>query len=77
MPSLKLRYICTYYLTRIMINSITYLFSGKTMLMDLFYDTVYPFNDEEKKIKRRVHYHDFMLEVHSLMHEAKKKAPPR
>ena len=47
------------------------------MLMDLFYDTVYPFNDEEKKIKRRVHYHDFMLEVHSLMHEAKKKAPPR
>ena len=47
------------------------------MLMDLFYDTVYPFNEENKKIKRRVHYHDFMLEVHSLIHEAKKKAPPR
>merc|ERR1712241_1234255 len=35
---------------------------------------------EEKRasrIQRRVHYHDFMLEVHSLIHEAKKKAPPR
>ena len=45
--------------------------------MDLFYETVYPFNEEDKKIKRRVHYHDFMIEVHHLIHEAKKKAPPR
>ncbi len=50
---------------------------GKTMLMDLFYDTIYPFNSEGKKIKRRVHYHDFMLEVHAHIHEAKKNAPPR
>ena len=51
--------------------------AGKTMLMDLFYDTIYPFNDEGTKIKRRIHYHDFMLEVHTLIHEAKLKAPPR
>ena len=47
------------------------------MLMDMFYDTIYPFNADNKKIKRRVHYHDFMLEVHHLIHEAKKSAPPR
>ncbi len=47
------------------------------MLMDLFYETIYPFNEDNKKIKRRIHYHDFMQEVHTLIHEAKKKAPPR
>ncbi|XP_059083739.1 putative ATPase N2B [Tigriopus californicus] len=46
---------------------------GKTMLMDLFYETV-EYMDGRKS---RVHYHDFMLEVHSLMHEVKKSAPPR
>jgi predicted ATPase len=53
------------------------LFAGKTMLMDLFYDTIYPFNQDNKKIKRRVHYHDFMLEVHHLLHDTKKTAPKR
>lgn len=48
---------------------------GKTMLMDMFYETVIP--TKEKKIKRRLHYHDFMLEVHQLIHETKKSAPPR
>ena len=34
--------------------------------------------DEEGRLrKRRLHYHDFMQEVHSQMHEAKKAAPPR
>lgn len=46
---------------------------GKTMLMDLYYDTVEAKDDK----KARLHYHDFMLEVHHLMHEAKKSAPPR
>ena len=46
---------------------------GKTMLMDLYYDTV----DVKEGKKARLHYHDFMLEVHHLMHEAKKSAPPR
>ena len=41
-----------------------------------FYDTVS--TDEEGRLrKRRLHYHDFMQEVHSQMHEAKKAAPPR
>ena len=31
----------------------------------------------EPALKRRLHYHDFMEEVHSLMFAAKKSAPPR
>ena len=40
---------------------------GKSMLMDLFHDTL--------KIpeKRRVHFHAFMLEVHALLREERKK----
>lgn len=38
---------------------------GKTMLMDLF------FNTSKVKQKRRVHFHQFMLEVHRRIHEHK------
>ncbi|XP_023341378.1 putative ATPase N2B isoform X3 [Eurytemora carolleeae] len=48
---------------------------GKTMLMDMFFDTLEGLDAEIKK--RRIHYYDFMQEVHTRMHEAKKKAPPR
>ena len=36
---------------------------GKSMLMDMFYDSV-PVVE-----KRRVHFHEFMLEVHAALHE--------
>ena len=38
---------------------------GKTMLMDIFFDTV-PF-----EAKRRVHFHEFMSEVHDLIAHAR------
>ena len=39
---------------------------GKTMLMDLFFETV------RFKSKRRVHFHEFMAEVHELIGAARK-----
>jgi len=48
---------------------------GKTMLMDMFYDTLEGLDPDIKK--RRIHYHDFMQTVHTRLHEAKKQAPPR
>ena len=39
---------------------------GKTMLMDLFYDCC------EITSKKRVHFHSFMADVHSKIHEVKK-----
>ena len=41
--------------------------SGKTMLMDLFYDTLPP-NIERKT---RIHFHNFMQEVHKELHRMK------
>jgi len=40
---------------------------GKSMLMDLFCDTV------DIRRKRRVHFHEFMLEVHARLNEERKK----
>lgn len=40
---------------------------GKSMLMDLFHDAL------AISGKRRVHFHAFMLEVHALLHEERKK----
>ncbi|MEL6364748.1 MAG: cell division protein ZapE [Pseudomonadota bacterium] len=39
---------------------------GKSLLMDLFYETV------ESLPKRRVHFHDFMLETHAALDEWRK-----
>ena len=41
--------------------------SGKTMLMDMFYDTL-PHNVESKT---RVHFHNFMQDVHRRLHAMK------
>lgn len=39
---------------------------GKTMLMDMFFDTVPP-----GMTKRRVHFHEFMIGVHDYLHKAR------
>jgi hypothetical protein len=41
--------------------------TGKTMIMDLFYNTL----PAHVTHKRRVHFHAFMLDVHKRMHAAK------
>lgn len=39
--------------------------TGKTMVMDIFHDAI------ELKQKKRIHFHDFMLEVHRRIHQHK------
>lgn len=41
--------------------------SGKTMLMDLFYDTLPP----SVKTKTRIHFHNFMQDIHRRLHKMK------
>lgn len=41
--------------------------SGKTMLMDLFYDTL----PHSIKNKTRIHFHNFMQDVHKRLHAIK------
>lgn len=41
--------------------------SGKTMLMDLFYDTL----PSAVKSKTRIHFHNFMQDVHRRLHRMK------
>lgn len=41
--------------------------SGKTMLMDLFYDTL----PGSVKTKTRIHFHNFMQDVHKRLHRIK------
>ncbi|KAJ6444408.1 mitochondrial ATPase (Afg1) [Purpureocillium lavendulum] len=41
--------------------------SGKTMLMDLFYDTL----PKSVKTKTRIHFHNFMQDVHRRLHRLK------
>jgi protein AFG1 len=41
--------------------------SGKTMLMDLFYDTLPP----NVTSKTRIHFHNFMQDVHKRLHKMK------
>lgn len=41
--------------------------SGKTMLMDLFYDTL----PKSVRSKTRIHFHNFMQDVHKRLHRAK------
>ena len=48
---------------------------GKTLLMDMFHYTLEGLDADIKT--RRIHFHDFMQEVHKKIHEAKKHAPPR
>jgi len=50
---------------------------GKTMLMDMFYDNLRGLEKTAGLRKHRTHFHDFMQEVHRLIHETKKSAPPR
>jgi protein AFG1 len=41
--------------------------SGKTMMMDLFYDTL----SSNIKSKTRIHFHNFMQQVHKDLHKVK------
>ncbi len=42
---------------------------GKSMLMDLFYGSV------DVELKRRAHFHEFMIDVHARLHERRQSHP--
>ncbi|KAF8306456.1 AFG1-like ATPase [Clavulina sp. PMI_390] len=46
--------------------------TGKSMLMDLFYDTL----PSSIKKKRRVHFHAFMIEIHKALHKQAERGVP-
>jgi predicted ATPase len=45
--------------------------SGKTMLMDLFYEVV------PERLKVRRHFHSFMLDIHARLHKLRQKSGTR
>lgn len=46
--------------------------TGKSMLMDLFYDTLPP----SVTRKRRVHFHAFMIDIHKALHKQSGRGVP-
>ena len=44
---------------------------GKSMLMDMFFDTALVAQ------KRRVHFHEFMIEIHAALHEIRRRGAER
>lgn len=42
------------------LGSVSYGETGKTMMMDLFYDSL----ESSKHRKQRIHFHEFMLNIH-------------
>jgi len=50
---------------------------GKSMVMDLFYRTTLADGEEGGGAKLRLHYHEFMIKVHQMMHQIENAAPAR
>ena len=48
---------------------------GKSFLMDLFHNISVSNNEDNRRGIRRVHFHEFMLDVHSRIHQYKQQYP--